>query len=118
MNKELQRDWGVVREELNAKLQQSGRDYRKLSLEAGVSYHAARRFALNGAENQTETARKLCVYFGISLYETAKVQDGQLEELTSLMREVWDGSRAHAELLARLIRSTMPFKVRNRHNGR
>lgn len=117
MNVKVQRDWAIVRNELNAKLQQSGRNFRLLAESAGVSYHAARRFILNGATNRTATAERLCKYFHIPIAETANLQNPRLEELTALVGEVWDGSGPHAELLARLIKSTKSFRVQNRQNS-
>lgn len=115
----VQRSWGVVCDELNTKLRQSDHNYKLLAIAAGISYDAARRFVLNGAKNQTATAEKLCLHFHIPLHETAKPQNcSKLGELTALVEEVWDGSGPHAELLAKLIKSTKPFKVQDRQNSR
>lgn len=110
----MQRDWSIACGELNAKLQRCGRDYRSLAESAGISYYAARRFILAGAINYTQTAKKLCLHFGIPTIENAKLQNNKLEELTALVEEVWDGTSPHAELLAKLIKSTKPFKVQDR----
>jgi hypothetical protein len=110
----VQRNWSAVRDELNAKLRQSDCGYQSLAASAGVGYYAARRFILHGATNCTQTAKKLCIHFGIPLAESAKPQGDKLEELTALVQEVWDGTGPHAELLAKLIRSTRAFKVQDR----
>lgn len=114
MNAKVQRNWSVVCDELNARLRQSDCDYQSLATSANISYYAARRFVLNGARNCTQTAKKLCLHFGIPLAESAKVQGDKLGELTALVQQVWDGTGPHAELLAKLIRSTKPFKVQDR----
>lgn len=117
MTAKVQKDWPSIRDELNARLQLVGNDYLGLSVAAGVSYHAARRYVLNGAQNRTGTARKLCDHFCIALDETAKLQERRLQDLTTLVEQVCDGSEPHAELLASLIRSTRAFTIQERHNS-
>lgn len=114
MKEKVQRDWGSVRDELNVKLSRFDGSYSRLSNAANIGYFAARRFLINGATNQTNTAKRLCSYFGVQLDETAKPQSNKLNELTDLVAEVWDGSGPHAELLAKLIQSTRQFKVQGR----
>ena len=114
MTTKVQRDWEAVCDELNAKLRKLDHDYISLSKAAGISYHAARRFILGGAKNRTTTAVKLCEHFGIAPSETAKPQSNGLDELTALVEKVWDGTEPHAELLAKLIKSTEHFKVQGR----
>lgn len=110
----VQKTWSVIRNELNEKLLSFDQDYRDLSKAAGISYYAARRFKINGAKNQTGTAIKLCVFFGISQEKTAKLQSFSLNELIARLTDAWDGSESHAELLVNLIESTKSFKIQTR----
>lgn len=121
MNKKVQRSWSDVRTELNARLDQFAGGYNELATEAGISYHAARRFLLNKAKNRTETAEKLCRFFRVDLDKTANLQNEILsstDSLTQLIEEVWDGTEAHARLLAQLIGITRDFSVQNRSETR
>jgi len=97
--------------ELNAKLAAYKGTPDSLKNEAKISYWAARRYLLLGAKKRTKTADLLCIFFKIDLVENAKVQNAQLDELTRLIENVWDGTPSHAALLARLIRSTRSFTV-------
>lgn len=111
----LQNNWPVICAALNEKL--ATFDGRPGDLEriSGIDYYAARRFLSKGVHNQNKNTRKLCEYFKIDLEESAKVQPDPLGMLTVLLQDVWDGSVPHAELLAKLIKSTKPFKVVERN---
>lgn len=114
MSPKVQTSWAEIREELNQKLAQYCGDYRELSMASGISYDAARRFVLNGAKNWTKTAEKLCLHFCIIEKTTATDESENLQGLIQLLEQTWDGSAAHAELLAKLIISTRSFKVEER----
>ncbi|TCS37907.1 hypothetical protein EDC30_103199 [Paucimonas lemoignei] len=110
----LQKDWPIVCAILNHKLASFEGGPNELARLAGINYFAARRFLSDRVHNHTKNAEKLCEFFEIDITETAKVQTDLLEMLTGLVKQVWDGSAAHAELLAGLIKSTEPFKVAER----
>lgn len=107
-------DWPAARELIKAKLTQYKDRPGVLAREAGIGYFAARRFILNGVHNRGKNVDKLCNFFGIKVTETVKVQKGTLGELSDLLREVWDGTEAHAQLIGKLIESTKTFRVEGR----
>lgn len=110
----VQRKWPDVARELNEQLAQSKLSHKQLSIASGADYHAVRRFTLNGAHNQSGNARKLCSYFNITIEISQKVQPDQFAKLVSELASAWDGSDSHANLIAKLIRSTKSFRVEGR----
>jgi hypothetical protein len=113
-----QSDWQAVRIELNEKLLNFHGRPKELADSAGINYFSARRFIVDGVKNCNANARKLCKHFGVGTQETAKQQISDLEMLTGLIDEVWDGSASHAKLIAGLIESTRPFKISKRVDGK
>jgi hypothetical protein len=109
-----QTKWDAACIELNKKLRQyDGRPF-DLASDGEINYFAARRFLISGIKNRGRNAEKLCAFFKISIDETAKPRAGALSDLTGVLRDVWDGSEAHAKLLARLIESTKSFRIEGR----
>lgn len=109
-----QTKWDSVCVELNKRLRQYEGRPLSLAKDAEINYFAARRFLISGVQNRGRNAEKLCALFEISNYETAKPRAGALSDLTSVLRDVWDGSEAHAKLLAKLMESTKSFRVEGR----
>lgn len=112
--KKVQRKWPDVARELNEQLAQNKLSYKQLAAASGVSYHAVRRFTLNGVHNQSDNTRKLCSYFNIPIEFGKKVQPDQFAKLVAELESAWDGSDSHANLIAKLIRSTKSFRVEGR----
>lgn len=111
-----QKNWSKLSAELREVLFCCKLNPSSLSREAGIKYHAARRLLKGRLEKSSAPAIKLCVHFGIELYENAKMHaDDPLAKLTHVINEVWDGSEDHAELLAKLIKSTKNYSI-NRNN--
>lgn len=110
----VQTPWTSACKELNKKLRQYKGSPTSLSRESGVSYFAVRRFMLSGVHNRNENVEKLLLHFSISIDETANAGEKTLGELNNVLRDAWDGSEGHAELLAKLIQSTKSFKVEGR----
>lgn len=112
--KKVQRDKAAVIAEINNHLSNWKDGYKSLSNGANINYYAARRAILNGLKNESELINKLCTFFNIEQNNSDKVQNSTFELLTETLRETWDGSEPHAELLHNLIKSTKPFKVQGR----
>lgn len=112
----LQRDWVDVSADLNRCLATCNLGYKQLSALSGLSYYAARRYLVSRrAANNNSSAKALCKFFGISVEaETANSQRDVFRRLTEAIRDVWDGSEPHAELIENLIRTTKPFKIDGR----
>lgn len=113
----VQRNWDLVRAELNATLKASNLRPRELAALAAIDYYAARRYLLHGVVNRCRSALQVCEHLGIQTVESTNMQimsPPQIRDLLSLVAEVWDGTSSHAELLSALIRSTGPFKVQDR----
>lgn len=112
MGTKLQTDWTTQRDELNRRLRAYQGGASSLKKAAKINYFAARRFLKNGVSNRTEAAIALCGLFGID--KAQEPQSEELQKLVHLVEQVWDGTPAHASLLAKLIRSTKPFAVEER----
>lgn len=114
MDVELQRPWVHVVADLNKALAECRLSPDILGKKAGISYHSARRFLKNGVKKRSVGALKLCNAFAVSLRKKQKVQTELFLELANVLRDTWDGSEAHAELIASLIKSTKPFRIEGR----
>lgn len=117
MVRKVQTSWAAARTLLNTKLGTYTGGPRTLSRAAGVDYHAARRLLKGMAHNRTDCAVRVCQFFGIEVQEvqTSSTDAARtLEELATLVKDVWDGTEAHAVLLKKLIDSTREFKVLER----
>lgn len=111
----LQRDWEEISAELSRHLSACKLGYREFSSLSGLSYHTARRYLLScQAKNRNSSAESLCKYFGIPLQRSANVQTEQLEKIKGVIRDVWDGTVPHAELIVELIKATKSFKIDGR----
>lgn len=110
----VQRDKAAVVAEINIHLSKWNDGYSALSVSAQINYYAARRALIKGLKNNSALITKLCTFFDVDPYVSDKVQTTTLESLTATLRETWDGSEPHAELLHSLIKSTKPFKVEER----
>lgn len=110
----VQRDKASVVAEINDYLSKWKDDYMSLSKGADINYHAARRALLKGLKNNSKLTSKLCTFFNISPVIVTKVQTSSFDRLSATLRETWDGTEPHAELLHNLIKSTKPFKVQER----
>lgn len=85
----------------------------ELSIAANIDYHAARRALLNGIKNQTKLSDSLCTYFSIfhSKHKVQTKENWSKPKLRKVLEDVWDGSEAHAELIAQLLQSTKVFRI-------
>jgi len=110
--------WPAARMQLGKKLKQYKDRPRDLAREADINYFSARRFILNGVHNRSRNVEKLCNLFGINVSKNAKMQIDSIGALTGLLRNVWDGTDAHAQLIGKLIESTKPFRVEDRAKKR
>lgn len=116
---EVQRPWCEIVADLNRALKECSLSLRALANGAGCDYFAVRRFKKDGVLNRSKAALCLCRFYKISTGVPEKVQIKSIGTVIEAVQEVWDGSDAHAELMARLIRSTREFTVlHNEHNGR
>lgn len=110
-----QRSHDEILGDLNRCLSSCNLSYQQLSEGAKLSYHAARRYLTSRqAKNYNDSAKALCLFFGVKTNKTAKLQTEPLEWMTKMIHEVWDGSEPHAELIVELIKSTKSFKVNQR----
>lgn len=111
----LQRDRDDILADLNQCLGACNLSFRQLSEGSKLSYHAARRYLTSRqAKNYNDSAKALCLFFGVTTNKTAKLQTDPLKWMTQMIHEVWDGSEPHAELIVELIKSTKLFKVDQR----
>jgi hypothetical protein len=111
-----QANWDVARAKLNEALAQYKGSPTTLSTASGIDFYAARRFLLKGAGNKGSNAFRLCAFFGIDYSRNAQIEEPQIRDLHKLLDEVWDGSRPHAALLAKLIESTRSYTVEERRD--
>jgi|SRR5665647_2183784 len=109
--------WSEVSRQVNDRLRLCKLNNTELSKASFIDYYAIRRFRLNGVQNKSGNAIKLCTYFKIPHEATAKVQPDDLSKLVAEIKAVWDGSEPHAKLLTNLIRSTKSFKVVDNRKG-
>jgi hypothetical protein len=111
----LQRNRDEIMADLNRCLGSCNLSFQQLAEGSRLSYHAARRYLTSRyAKNYNDSAKALCLFFGVATEETAKLQTGPLEWMTQTIHEVWDGSEPHARLIVELIKSTKSFKVNQR----
>lgn len=109
-----QAQWNVAKAKLNEALAQYNGTPTALSRASGVDFYAARRFLNKGAGSRGENALRLCAFFKIEVPENAHAHEPEIVDLHKLLDEVWDGSRPHAALLAKLIESTRSYTVEER----
>lgn len=111
----LQRNHSEILGDLNRCLGSCNLSFQQLSKGAKLSYHAARRYLKSRqAKNYNDSAKALCLFFGVKTGKTAKLQTEPLDSMMQTIHEVWDGSEPHAELIVELIKSTKSFKVNQR----
>ena len=110
---ESQEQWAVVAGKLNEALEGCRLSASELAKRAGIDYHAARRFLRHGVTNRTTGALRLCDFFSIPSGKQKQLQT-RADRLHRALHESWDGSDAHAKLLAKLIGSTRAFKITER----
>ncbi|WP_148278577.1 hypothetical protein [Burkholderia sp. KJ006] len=106
--------WTVAKAKLNEALAQYKGTPTALSRASGVDFYAARRFLNEGVGSRGKNAFRLCAFFEIEFSENAHAQEPEIVDLHKLLDEVWDGSRPHAALLAKLIESTRSYTVEER----
>jgi transcriptional regulator with XRE-family HTH domain len=92
----------IVRE-LRSFMEMNSYSQTRLSTESGIPQSTISR-ALNKPKRLTETHRELCKIAGIALEESA-AGGSALDELMQTVMEVWDGSREHAQSIARLLKA-------------
>ncbi len=110
-----QRSHDEILGDLNRCLGSCNLSFQQLSGGAKLSYHAARRYLTSRqAKNYNDSAKALCLFFGVKTEKTAKLQTEPLEWMTQTIHEVWDGSEPHAKLIVELIKSTKSFRVNQR----
>lgn len=101
--------------ELNQCLGSCTLSYQQLSEGARISYHAARRYLISQqVKHFNDSAKALCLFFGVETGKTEKLQTNPLEWMSKTIQDVWDGSEPHAKLIIELIKSTKSFKVDQR----
>jgi hypothetical protein len=110
---EEQKEWAAIAVKLNEALRGCRLSPVQLAKRAGIDYHAARRYLRHGVANRTTGALRLCDFFAIHSDKSQKLQTPS-DRLRRVLHESWDGSEAHAKLLAKLIGSTRPFKITER----
>lgn len=111
----LQRSRDEILGDLNRCLVSCNLNFQQLAEGAKLSYHAARRYLTSRqAKNYNDSAKALCLFFGVQTEKTAKLQTEPWEWMAQTIHEVWDGSEPHAELIVELIKSTKSFKVNQR----
>lgn len=80
-----------------------------LARAAGVPQSTVSR-ALNRPVRLTKTHRKLCKFSGIDLSSTPGSAETK-EDLVQELLDVWDGSREHAQSIARLLRAAASLQA-------
>jgi hypothetical protein len=109
----VQRNWVDVRTALQAALEAYCGSAADLSRAAEIDYFSARRYLKRPPENQTESARQLCIYFNIDLF----LQDPGLQEIVEAAVEVWDRTPEHARLIKELLKWSKTFGKANDEIG-
>lgn len=116
--KKVQRPWGDVVADLNVALKECDLSLHDLSALSGCNYFALWRYKHKGVSSRTKAAIGLCSFFKVSTEYFVKLQNNPIDTVIGAVQEAWDGSPAHAELMARLIRSTKEFSVtRSQHKN-
>lgn len=85
-----------------------------LAIRAGIDYHAARRFLLNGVKNQTQNARKVAEALAVSPNKLQESQKRLPPSLEQGILDVWDGSEDHCELIKQLAEVTGRFRIKKK----
>jgi len=86
-----------------------------LSRATGVPQSTISR-ALNKPVRLTKTHRRLCKFAGIDLGAAAGAVEVR-EDLVQELLDVWDGSREHAQTLARLLRAAATLQAYGANQG-
>jgi transcriptional regulator with XRE-family HTH domain len=72
----------------------------------GVQQSTVQRLLASRPKRYTRALRAVCKYAKISLLSRAPREDpAKNQQLISALRHVWDGSPAHADALAQVIKS-------------
>ena len=109
---EVQRNWADISGDLRRCLDACKLGYKELSAASGVSYDAARRYLLKERiKNRTSSAEALCRFFQVALVKSANLQSDPMARMTSALRDIWDGSEPHADLIVELIKTTRSYKI-------
>ena len=106
----VQTQWERLSRCLDERLQSSKLTLREISVKSHVNYYAVRRMKRGGLFRRTKNALRLCSFFGLSAQEQ-RAQEKSLASVVQELKATWDGTEAHSQLLAELIRSTRNFKV-------
>jgi hypothetical protein len=93
----------VIASALLSFMEQNGYSQTRLSNETGIPQPTISR-ALHHPVRITKTHRALCKFAKIPIERNPATESMQ-EELVGELLDVWDGTREHANLIARLLRS-------------
>lgn len=96
-------------QEIRARMEDAGYSDSSLSRAVGIPQSTLWR-ALRTPVRTTKTHLKLCKFFGIDLQKDSTNVDAR-ENLMQELLDVWDGSREHAQTLARLLRSAAALQA-------
>ena len=88
-------------------------ELNELSRITKVDYFALRRFKIGTLKKVTTNVRNICKYFKINLDDYAN-SEFTIMQLQKVLKEVWDGSPGHADLIINLLKSTKAFRIKNR----
>lgn len=110
----VQKEWDVVKVELQAALTDYKGSPAELARAAQIDYFSARRYLKRAPENQTESARRLCTYFNID----TDVQSPGLQLVLDAVSAVWDGSEEHAKSLAGIVKWSQTIKFGNTNDSK
>lgn len=99
----------VVVQSLRSYIERNGYSQVRLSRETGIPQSTISR-ALAKPARVTKTHRALCKLAGISL-EANRVETAAEQELVRSVLDVWDGSREHAQTIARLLKAAASLEA-------
>ena len=98
----------VVRQ-IRAFMQENRYSEAGLARAAGLSQSTVNR-ALGRPVRLSKTHRRLCKFAGIDLASVPESAEAR-EDLVQELLDVWDGSREHAQTLARLLRAAATLQA-------
>lgn len=100
-------------EKIKDEIKDCGYELIELSRITKIDYFALRRFKMGTLKKVTTNVRDICKYFKINVDDYAN-SEFTIIQLHKVLKEVWDGTPGHAELIINLLESTKAFRIKIR----
>lgn len=109
-----QEEWPALANALGSAIQASDLNDSALAKASGANYFAVRRMRLHGIRNQSENAKKLCIFFKLIEGKSVLRSDSYDASLEQRIRDACDGTAGHRQFIEQLLDLLGQYKIKPR----